>query len=276
MSDCRRTANHRASRPIRLRGRAGGTVVVRQLSMLLACALLVAGMADEAASQARERSGKEVVEAVCTACHGSGAKGAPKIGDRRVWEDLASQGLTGLTELALKGFRKMPPHGGNPDLTDTEISRAITFMVNQSGGHWIEPASKLALAAPLSGGEVVSAHCARCHESGEGGAPRIGDRAAWLPRARQGFDYLVSSAINGHGPMPSRGEAASLTDAEIRKAVAYMMNGEEVGRRRPAVKPAPGSQSRSQGSDAALGQEGVAGWLRSLWNRIWTRSAARE
>jgi cytochrome c5 len=52
----------------------------------------------------------------------------------------------------------------------------------------------------------------------------IGDRAAWLPRMRQGVDSLVRSAINGHGGMPPRGGKADLTDAELRSAIVYMFN----------------------------------------------------
>ena len=37
---------------------------------------------------------------------------------------------------------EMPPRGGNPDLTDTEIARAIVYMANQSGANFQEPAAK--------------------------------------------------------------------------------------------------------------------------------------
>jgi hypothetical protein len=57
-----------------------------------------------------------------------------------------------------------------------------------------------------------------------GGAPRIGDRAAWTPRLTQGLDYLVHSAIKGHGGMPARGGMADATDVEIRSAIVYMFN----------------------------------------------------
>lgn len=81
-----------------------------------------------AIAQTAVRGGKEVVEAVCAACHRTGVNGAPKIGDKEAWGKLASQGLTGFTEIALKGIRKMAAHGGNQNLTDTEIERAITYM----------------------------------------------------------------------------------------------------------------------------------------------------
>ena len=102
-----------------------------------------------------ERTGKEVVDGTCGTCHATGANGAPKIGDQAAWSKLASQGLSGLTRIALTGIRKMPPHGGNLKLTDTEIKRAVAYMVNQSGGHWIEPTSKQKLPAKRTGEQIV-------------------------------------------------------------------------------------------------------------------------
>jgi cytochrome c5 len=118
----------------------------------------------------------------------------------------------------------MPPHGGNPHLTDLEIERAITYIVNQSGGHWTEPISRASSRAERSGEQIVRTQCVKCHETGVGGAPRIGDRGAWIPRVKQGLDTLVLSAINGHGGMPPRGGLANLTDPEIRSAIVYMFN----------------------------------------------------
>jgi cytochrome c5 len=175
-------------------------------------------------AQTVERSGKEVVETSCFACHGSGTNGAPRIGDRKAWAKRAAQGLTSLTQHALTGIRQMPSHGGNPNLSDTEIERAITYMVNQSGGHWTEPISRTQRAADRTGEQIYQAQCHKCHETGVNGAPRIGDRAAWIPRVRQGLDVVVRSAIKGHGAMPPRGGIADLSDAEIRTAVIYMFN----------------------------------------------------
>jgi cytochrome c5 len=186
----------------------------------LALAAIVA--APDALAQSSNRSGNEVVNAVCAKCHATGANGAPRIGDKKAWSKRASQGLSSLTEHALKGIRKMPSHGGNPGLTDHEIKLAVTHMVNQSGGKWVEPVSKKSPAAERSGEQIVKAQCSKCHEAGKGGAPRIGDRNAWAPRLRDGLDNTVRSAINGHGGMPARGGVADLTDHELRGAIIYM------------------------------------------------------
>lgn len=175
-------------------------------------------------------SGKEVVEKVCVACHGTGVKGAPKIGDRAAWRERAAQGLTGLTKKAVEGVRQMPSHGGHPELSDLEIARAVTYMVNRSGGHWVEPADAAELSKELTGKQVVDAQCAKCHRSGKGGAPKIGDKSAWVPRLKRGLEYTVRSAIRGHGGMPARGGLASLTDSEIRNAILYMFDPASAGR----------------------------------------------
>lgn len=75
-----------------------------------------------------------------------------------------------------------------------------------------------------SGKQVVDEQCSKCHLKGEGGAPKIGDRAAWTPRLKQGMDALVMSGIRGHGGMPARGNRADLTDNEVRSAIIYMFN----------------------------------------------------
>jgi cytochrome c5 len=175
-------------------------------------------------AQAPESTGRQIVDKNCASCHGTGRDGAPRIGDNKAWATRAAQGLSSLTRSALEGVRQMPAHGGNLALSDIEIKRAITDMVNRSGGRWIEPVSATAPAAARTGEQVVNAQCVKCHGTGAGGAPRIGDRAAWTPRVAQGLDAVVRSAVHGHGGMPARGGMADATDAEIRAAVLYMFN----------------------------------------------------
>jgi cytochrome c5 len=201
--------------------------MIKSSSALAVLVLAAAATPQFARAQATDLSGKEVVDAVCAKCHASGASGAPKIGDKEAWSKRASRGLSGLTANALKGIRKMPSHGGNQSLSDMEIKRAVTYMVNQSGGKWTEPVDKRIKAAPRSGEEIVKAQCSKCHAEGKGGAPKIGDRDAWIPRLKDGLDNTVRSAINGHGGMPARGGLANLTDAEMRSAVIYLFRGPE-------------------------------------------------
>jgi cytochrome c5 len=177
------------------------------------------------------RDGKQVYSDVCASCHAQGRDGAPRVGDAKAWARLSERGLSSLGDSAIAGVRKMPPHGGKLETTDLEIKRAITYMVNESGGKWVEPADRTRAAMPRTGEEIVKARCSECHQTGRNGAPAIGDNKAWVNRAKAGYDGLVQSALRGHGGMPARGGMAELTDSEVKSAVAYMV---ETSLRQPA------------------------------------------
>jgi len=207
--------------------------MLKNKSLIATAALFAAATA--LAAGPGDRSGKDVVDHVCAACHASGRDGAPKIGDAQAWEKREKRGLSALTATAIQGVRKMPPHGGSLSLSDLEIKRAITYMVNQSGGSWQEPIDRRHPPADRTGEQVVKTQCIKCHGEGLNGAPKIGDKAAWIDRAKLGFDSVVRSAINGHGAMPSRGGMPNLTDSEMRAAVTYMFQ-QSVSKEAPAKK----------------------------------------
>ena len=78
------------------------------------------------------KSGKEIWEGTCAACHKSGLLGAPKIGDKAAWAPRIAKGMDTLKKHALGGFNQMPAHGGNPSLSDDEVVKALEYMVGQS------------------------------------------------------------------------------------------------------------------------------------------------
>jgi cytochrome c5 len=177
------------------------------------------------------RSGEEVVKAVCAACHQAGVANAPKIGDKAAWAPHIKEGLQDMVATALKGKGAMPPKGGNPSLTDDEVTRAVVFMANQAGASFKEPAAKPgAVAAAQSkpgaadGKKVYDTTCTACHTAGVANAPKPGDKAAWAPRLKQGTDALVQSVLKGKGAMPPKAGNPALSDAEIRAAIEFMVS----------------------------------------------------
>ncbi len=86
-----------------------------------------------------DMTGDEVVKQACAACHASGMMNSPKIGDATGWAARIAQGYETLTNNAINGIRTMPARGGNPDLTDLEIARAVAVMANQSGANFTPP-----------------------------------------------------------------------------------------------------------------------------------------
>jgi cytochrome c5 len=104
------------------------------------------------------QSGQAVYNAVCVACHGTGAAGAPKSGDAGAWTARIAQGYDTLVQHAIQGIRGMPAKGGNPDLDDIEVARAVAFMANQSGAKFKEPEAPAAGAqAPAQAAEAPPA-----------------------------------------------------------------------------------------------------------------------
>lgn len=201
------------------------------------------------------QAGDAVYNATCAACHASGAAGAPKTGDNGAWSARIGQGYETLVKHAVEGIRAMPAKGGNPDLSELEVARAVVFMANKSGASFKEPAAPAAgaetAAAPAAeaapaaaaaapapaaapakaatadaGKTVYNASCAACHGAGIAGAPKFGDKAAWAERIKQGNNVLYDHAIKGFqgktGMMPAKG-GSTASDADVKAAVDYMI-----------------------------------------------------
>jgi cytochrome c5 len=62
-----------------------------------------------------------------------------------------------------------------------------------------------------------------CHAQSVAGSPKLGDKAAWAPRIAAGLDAMVKTVVAGKGAMPPKGGNASLSDADIRSIVEFMV-----------------------------------------------------
>jgi cytochrome c5 len=89
-----------------------------------------------AGSAALPKSGDEVFQQVCSACHGAGIAGAPKAGDKAAWGPRIAKGKPALYDHALHGFQGtagvMPPKGGRVDIPDDLIKAAVDHMVGMA------------------------------------------------------------------------------------------------------------------------------------------------
>jgi cytochrome c5 len=105
-----------------------------QYFLLKIAALKTAAQAS--ASKANIAKGQEVYNNACAVCHATGVGGAPKIGDKTDWGPRIQQGDKVLFEHAKNGFTGqkgvMPPKGGNPNVSDTDIKNAIAYMKNKA------------------------------------------------------------------------------------------------------------------------------------------------
>lgn len=74
------------------------------------------------------------------------------------------------------------------------------------------------------GEALYKQNCKVCHAQGLNGAPILGNKKMWGPRAEQGATVLVQHAVNGFGLMPAKGGKTDLTEEEIAAVVGYMLS----------------------------------------------------
>ncbi|QEY26940.1 c-type cytochrome [Neisseria zalophi] len=191
-----------------------------------------------------QRTGEQIFSKVCIQCHAadSSVPDAPKVTHNNEWAPRIAKGLDALFNNALNGFNAMPAKGGQADLTDDELKRAIAHMANQSGGSLVAPevnadasgAEDTAVASPVTeadGQKVFESICMACHaaDSAIPLSPKITHNDEWAPRIKQGKEVLFKHAIEGfNGPdggvMPAKGGNLGLSDDEVKAAVTYMVN----------------------------------------------------
>lgn len=91
---------------------------------------------DTQPSTGQEVDGAAVYQQACFACHGTGAAGAPKMGDAAAWAPRIAKGTEMLYKHAIEGFTGetgiMPPKGGRADLSDAQVKAAVDYMLSQS------------------------------------------------------------------------------------------------------------------------------------------------
>ena len=78
------------------------------------------------------RSGEEVYNTKCAACHGTGVAGAPKLGDIAAWGARIAAGKETLLNNAVNGLNAMPPKGTCADCSDDEMAATVDYMVASS------------------------------------------------------------------------------------------------------------------------------------------------
>ena len=103
----------------------------------------------DASNPATLKTGEQVYQAQCTACHAVGAAGAPKTGDEAAWAPRIKTGYDALLNSSLKGKGAMGAQGGG-DFSDFEVARAVVYLANKGGAKFDEPKAPAAAAPAAS------------------------------------------------------------------------------------------------------------------------------
>ena len=115
---------------LRTQGGMAPTPYALQLAEPVAAAAVAAVEVEQA-----PRSGADVFNEACAACHVAGVAGAPRLGDTAAWTDRIAKGRDTLVEHAIKGFAGsagyMPAKGGRMDLSDADTAAAVEYMMEK-------------------------------------------------------------------------------------------------------------------------------------------------
>ena len=144
------------------------------------------------------KSGQEVYQAQCAACHATGAAGAPKFEDAAAWAPRIKTGLEALVHSAIAGKGAMAPQGGG-DFEDTEIARGVVYMANAAGAKFDEPQRPAAAANADAGSAAPASAVAVAAPAATAAAPAAApaEPAAAVAAAPAAAAPSASAAVNG-------------------------------------------------------------------------------
>jgi cytochrome c5 len=198
---------------------------------------VVVAAANSETEAAEPKPAGEVYQSVCAACHSTGAAGAPRLDDGDEWaQRLNEKGLDTLVSHAINGFQAMPARGGNPNLSDEEVTGTVSYMLAEAGLDVADEATVAVADEPVVEEEVAPAvegdvdagrdryaTCISCHGAegqGMGIFPKI---------AGQSADYLADRLTTyraGETVGPNSAlmipQAMSLSDEAIADLAAYI------------------------------------------------------
>jgi len=198
---------------------------------------------DRNAGPAAPKPASEVYQSVCAACHGTGAAGAPRIQDAAEWRQrFADKGLDTLVQHSIQGFQGMPARGGNPRLTDEEVSQTVAYMLVQAG---LSEADVRGASASSGAGTEAGAAAAPVAAAPEATAPAgtavpVVAATAVAGNPDRGRDRYAS-CISCHGP---QGQGMGIFPKISGKSAEYIegrlkqyRGGEMVGPTSPLMIP---------------------------------------
>lgn len=174
-------------------------------------------------------TGKKLYNQLCYSCHDTGENGAPIIGYMPDWKERIKLGKAELVQSAIEGKGMMLPKGGGGMRSKAKYASIVDYMLaavqRDDIANSPEMIEQVKRSREISNGlKLYNQLCFSCHNTGELGAPQLGNDADWADRRKQGVDTLVKHAIDGHGLMRSKGGGALESIEGMKSMVRYMLS----------------------------------------------------
>jgi|GEM_PF-138214 len=171
------------------------------------------------------RSGDELVQGACAACHVAGVAGAPKLDDEAAWAERRELGLDALVASVVNGKGSMPARGGS-DYSDEEIRVAVQhiamFEVEEAPAEEAPaeeaPAADAAVApaaAPAAEEEVAAATDGETAPEGTVAAPANDMAENEMGGVGEANDLKADEVVTAPATEGAESEAAENADAAL-------------------------------------------------------------
>lgn len=175
---------------------------------------------------------KSIYKSYCSACHTTGASGAPMLRDEKAWQPYLEKGMEVVYNNAINGIGSMPAMGACTDCDKQDIKDTIDYMVSIVSGKGItnDKMRKLGDKPPeismVDAAKLYDENCASCHNPEmPGDAIKIDNSRAWRELLAQKdvvdvFGYIIKGARGNNEHVAGE----KLNDAELIGAVKYLLS----------------------------------------------------
>jgi len=168
--------------------------------------------------------GEQLYKQACATCHDKVMQGAPRPTAPEDWQGR-SMDLEVLVKSTVSAPAHMPAKGGTAMESVTQLRSIIAYMINDVK----DKAEASTVDADLyhsrmEGKKLYALHCFSCHNSGENGAPMLGNLDDWQKRLTLGREGLIDSVINGKGMMIPMGGSTIASREQVGNLVDYMVS----------------------------------------------------
>ncbi|MFY7698308.1 MAG: c-type cytochrome [Legionella sp.] len=169
------------------------------------------------------KRGKQVYISSCIICHQKGEMSAPIIGNSASWyQRLKNNSLDELYKHVINGYNSMPIKGACVTCSEKDIVAATNYILNSSLTRsqlhemYVDTPAK----PRVSTGKVIyHNNCSGCHTNGMLGAPKIGEKQAWMMK---NMDELVEEIIHGK-KHAKNGVCTQCNTTDVKNAIKYMV-----------------------------------------------------
>lgn len=128
-------------------------------------------------------------------------------------------------------------------MTPADMRAVAVYIQSVSGAPAAGPRPVSPAAVSFARGhKTYQADCASCHDSGIGGAPRVGNAKDWKALSKEPLFVLYENVWHGVSIMPAKGGCGSCSSRDITSAIAWMLDQSQPGNKT--------SQARKSGTIA--------------------------